>query len=161
RHRSTGLRVELFDLDHISHRDLVLLAAGLDDCVRRHRVLCSAGARYRCGACAGLGCGPIRCPACRQLGYPEPGDNCSRLRDQRGEGQTATLLWSGTLTRRTGRPGRGPPPRPRAGSHYHGRLLDVVVLVVLVVLVAVLVDAAVDVDDLDVVVDIVVLVVGI
>src|SRR5262249_30708629 len=28
---------ELFDLDHVSDGDLVLLAAGLDDCVRRHR----------------------------------------------------------------------------------------------------------------------------
>src|SRR6202008_462204 len=32
-----GLSVELLDLDHVSDGDLVLLAAGLDDCVCRHR----------------------------------------------------------------------------------------------------------------------------
>jgi len=40
------LRLELLDLDHVSDGDLVLLAAGLDDCVRRHRSSSSQGARY-------------------------------------------------------------------------------------------------------------------
>src|SRR5215203_2817148 len=34
RHLRTGLDLELLDLDHVAHRDLVLLAAGLDDRVR-------------------------------------------------------------------------------------------------------------------------------
>src|ERR1700754_4894318 len=41
-----GLRVELLDLDYVSNGDLVLLAAGLDDCVARHRSSSSLGARY-------------------------------------------------------------------------------------------------------------------
>src|ERR1700738_2438687 len=41
-----GLRVELLDLDDVSDGDLVLLAAGLDDCVSRHRSSSSLGARY-------------------------------------------------------------------------------------------------------------------
>src|SRR6478752_10174003 len=43
RHFRAGLGVDLLDLDHVSDRDLVLLAACLDDCVRGffgcHRVL--------------------------------------------------------------------------------------------------------------------------
>src|ERR1700757_2854409 len=36
RHLRAGLGVELLDLDDVSDRDFVLLAAGLDDCIGRH-----------------------------------------------------------------------------------------------------------------------------
>src|SRR3978361_1273832 len=39
RNRRAGLGLDLLDLDYVADRDLVLLAAGLDDCVSRHRVL--------------------------------------------------------------------------------------------------------------------------
>src|SRR6516165_3674851 len=40
RHLGPRLGFELLDLDHVSDGDFVLLAAGLDDCVGRHRCSC-------------------------------------------------------------------------------------------------------------------------
>src|SRR6202165_1780451 len=59
RHGRAGFGVELLDLDHVPNGNLVLLAAGLDDCGRRHRCvyLCSAGRALPVGTRAGLGCG--------------------------------------------------------------------------------------------------------
>ena len=72
-----GSTVELLDLDHVTDGDLVLLAAGLDDCVRRHRAivrfLCfSCGRALPGGARAGLGCGSRGVPArCHRHVRPE------------------------------------------------------------------------------------------
>jgi hypothetical protein len=66
RHGSAGFDLQLLDLDYVPDRDLVLLAAGLDDCVRRHRVVilyvCVAGARCPEAARVVWGCG-CKCPA--------------------------------------------------------------------------------------------------
>src|SRR5829696_7016878 len=56
------LRVKFLDLDHVSDRDLVLLAAGLDDCVRGHRSFFVSGRALLDGARAGLGCGATSGP---------------------------------------------------------------------------------------------------
>src|SRR6185369_13352680 len=51
-----GLAVEFLNLDHVTDGEFVLLAAGLDDCVRRHRS--SALWARATGWCAsGSGCG--------------------------------------------------------------------------------------------------------
>ena len=59
RHLRTGLGVELLDLDHVSDGDLVLLAAGLDDCVGRHRCSCLNVFRARASCLRVVGLGPL------------------------------------------------------------------------------------------------------
>src|ERR1700752_4427119 len=89
------LGLELFDLEHVSDGDLVLLAAGLDDCVRRHRSIHSyvvhLTARYLSVRSRVLGAEPRRA-RCRR---GQPKDNWSRLREMRLQCQiTAGHGWS-------------------------------------------------------------------
>src|SRR5689334_18058515 len=174
-----GLELQLLDLDYVTDRDLVLLAAGLDDCIRRilgcHRARASsaslAGARHPGAACAGLGCGVLE-PRVSPARSTKPADNCARVRDQRVRGQTATPSATATASRnrRTcGAGGRAASPGP-AGHGGGGLVLlgvDLVVVLGIVVLVGVVVLGVVVigvvvlgvvVDDFDVVVVLVVIV---
>src|ERR1700722_13066875 len=117
RHLGAGVGVELLDLDDVSDRDFVLLAAGLDDCVGRHGYVYLFFLALRVLAGAALPTVRDGSWSAGQNPVSGPGDNWSRVRDQRLKGQTGRSV---LMDRWAGRPGRGPTPARLRGGRGDG-----------------------------------------